>query len=100
MNDYIFRSNIQRRMDLFESEDPNESAELLLLKQQGDKMKIDLENFKDVALNSGYMAYHQAISSMHTGSNNPKNIVCGVYCQFEKMFKQQYSLNEEYERRY
>lgn len=95
-----YRENILQQIAVLTQNDPLllEADEFLKLQEESDELKTHLNDYKLLAENSGKMAYNQAVSALHCGSSDPGQIVCQVYCAFEKMYTSEYKLNDEYER--
>lgn len=95
-----YRENILQQIAVLSQNDAAllNAEEFIKLQQERDKLQGHLRDYKLLAENSGKMAFNQAVSLLHCGVSDPGRIVCQVYCTFEKMYTNEYSMNDEYER--
>lgn len=75
------------------------NIEFETVKNDGLELKGRLEKFRIMAENVGQMAFNQAVASMYAGSDQPEKIVCEAYCRFEKLCKDEFDMNAEYEQK-
>lgn len=95
-----YRENILEQIAVLTQNDASllKADEFVKLQLENDRLKAHLQDYKLLAENSGKMAYNQAVSALHCGFSDPGVIVCQVYCAFEKLYTNEYKLNDEYER--
>lgn len=95
-----YRQNILQQIGVLIQDDNAllKTEEFLKLQTENDRLKAHLDDYKVLAENSGKMAYNQAVSALHSGLPDPGDIVCKVYCRFEKLYTSEYKLNEDYEK--
>lgn len=95
-----YRENILQQIAVLSQNDSAllNAEEFIKLQQERTKLEGHLRDYKLLAENSGRMAFNQAVSLLHCGVSDPGRIVCQVYCTFEKMYTNEYNMNDEYER--
>lgn len=95
-----YRENILQQIAVLSQNDAAllTAEEFVKLQKESDKLKTYLRDYRLLAENSGKMAFNQAVSSLHSGVTDPGQIVCQVYCAFEQLYTNEYSMNDEYER--